>query len=494
MNEDVLNEIKKKVIEEIGERYEGETSEERFMYAVPYKSIPVTMPSTENELPIILNDVVLAVKQKIIDRYGNTTRIFELYGEDAQKIMETQDDGKVKFEREVLDELIQEKIKVIEEAGYEAAAAGTLTKDGLIESYFELLNKKLVVLNKEQKERLERSDDRERTLSDIADKNLDAEEDKKPEEQEQNQNNPEQNEKSEEQENRKIEAETGIDSIHKKVRMNDSIFKENTKADNVDAVLTHSGKLEFVKEENGKYERANEFGEGTSQTGRAVIARNDNKQMDTKNTYGEVSAKNADTKYSAVYDQYGGIQVIEKIESHGGHIEENERYVAREARSDNTNLDDRNLEGDNNKDNITAETFKRHSTNRNASYYGSTNGKGGVSEIAENIRKHGEPIDFTMEGFSADASLRINEALDMVHDELEDRGLDLDNNEEQKLQNKLKGYLGNNEHVFCKEEAEQYANEIQMEKNNKENNKEDKDKDSDSEGRSRLEEAMQRRR
>lgn len=487
MNKEILNQIKEKVIEEINNKHESEESVEKFMYVLPYKSIPVTMPSTESELPIILNDVALAVKQKELD--GDIIRIFELYDIDAKKIMETYDDGKVEFNKEILEDLIQQKVDAITQAGYEAAGVtvkddGTL--DSSIESYFELIEKRLVVLNKEQKERLEKSNDRAATLSDIANENLDAEEDKSD------------NEKNgEEQQNKKIEEEAGIDSIHKKVKMKDNIFEQNTKAHDVEAVLTHSGKLEFVKNKNGKYEKAEEFSEGTDETDRLAIARKDDKKMDVKNTYGKVKAKNSDTTYSVMYDQYGGIQVAESIETANGKgigaVSGNK--VSREVRSNNTNYTDINFEGDDSKNNITAETFKRHSTNRNASYYGDTNGNGGVAEITENIKKHGEPIDFTMEGFSADASLRINEAINMVEDELEDRGIAINDEEEKKLQERLKGYLGNSSHVFCKEEAEQYANEIQQNRNNKdkEENEDKDDKENKDQGRSRLEEAMQRR-
>lgn len=483
MNKEMLNQIKEKVIEEINHRYEKEESTEKFMYVLPYKSIPVTMPSMETELPIILNDVVLAVKQK--QKEEAIIRIFELYNKDGQKIMESQDDGRVKFDREIMDDILKERIKAIEEAGYEAAAANTLDADGLIESYFELLNKKLVVLNKEQKERLEHAEDRDQTLSDIADQNLDAEEDK-----EKNQDEKE----NEELENKKIEQQAGIDSIHKKVRMRDNIFKQNTKADDVEAVLTHSGKLEFVKKENGEYKRSDKFEQGTAETDRLTIARKDDKPMEVKNTYGKVKSKNSDTSYSAIYDTYGGIQITENRETANGRGYGAVRgdVIAREAQSDNTNYEDINFEGDDNKNNITAETFKTHSTNRNASYYGDANGNGGIAEIAENIKKHGEPIDFTMEGFSANASLRINEALDMVHKELCKRNITLEDDEEKKLQEKLKGYLGNSEHAFCPEEAKQYANEIQVERNNKSKNEDEKEQDED-QGRSRLEEAMERR-
>ena len=488
MNKEILNQVKEKVIEEINKRYEAEESVENFMYVVPYKSIPVTMPSAETELPIILKDVVLAVKQK--EQEGNVIRLFELYDIDANKLMETHDDGKVEFEKEILDDLIQQKVNTIVQAGYEAAGV-TINKDqtlnSSIESYFELIEKRLVVLNKEQKERLEKSEDRNATLSDIANENLDAEEDKDDKEKE---------EKSEDRQNKKIEQEAGIDSIHKKVKMNDNIFEQNTKADDdVEAVLTHSGKLEFVeKNEKGVYQRSEAFKEGTAETDRIAYATKDNAPLKVKNTYGKVKAKNADTSYAAMYDQYGGIQVAEIRETSNGkgYGAVSGDKIAREAQSDNTNYEDINFEGDNNKDNITAETFKTHSTNRNASYYGDSNGNGGLAEIAENIKKHGEPIDFTMEGFSADASLRINEALNMVQDELKKRKMSLNNDEEERLQEALKSYLGNSSHVFRKEEAEQYVNEIQQNRNNKED-KENEDKQNDDKGRSRLEEAMERR-
>ena len=108
-------------------------------------------------------------------------------------------------------------------------------------------------------------------------------------------------------------------------------------------------------------------------------------------------------------------------------------------------------------------------------------------EVGDTIKKHGHEVDFTMEGLSADESLRINEALEMINEKLKERGVSLNSIEEQNLKESVKAYIGNSENVFCEETAIEYANDIEQAQKNRENiEKQDG-------GRSRLEEARAKR-
>ena len=97
--------------------------------------------------------------------------------------------------------------------------------------------------------------------------------------------------------------------------------------------------------------------------------------------------------------------------------------------------------------------------------------------MAETMKKHGHEKDFSMETFAADDNLRVAYAMDLIEKELKDRGMSLDSEEKEKLEEKLERYIGNSEKIFCEDEAVQYANEIQIERNNKEHNENDNKKD-----------------
>ena len=190
-------------------------------------------------------------------------------------------------------------------------------------------------------------------------------------------------------------------------------------------------------------------------------------------------------RYTLELGQYGEIKLVEQIKVRSGVMEDSDRYVSREVATDNTNFYERNLEGNDNSENITIRTFRqRNGTNRDQNDMGYSNGKGGTSEIGTTLKKHGDSPDMTMESFAADSNQRVNEAMRMVDEELDKRGVDLDSSEKEKLQKRITAYVGNSEHVFCEEDAISYANEIQIEQRNRQ----DKDKEQEDGGRSRLDE------
>ena len=110
---DILEEIKKKVNNDIVNKYGKERASERYLYSIPYKAIPITSPQRSNELPIILDDVILVVKEKIINQYSDTIKSFDLYNKDCQKIAEADQGELIKFDREIMDDLIKDKIKIM---------------------------------------------------------------------------------------------------------------------------------------------------------------------------------------------------------------------------------------------------------------------------------------------------------------------------------------------------------------------------------------------
>lgn len=473
---DILEEIKKKVNNEIVNKYGKERASERYLYSIPYKAIPITSPQRSNELPIILDDVILVVKEKIINQYSDTIKSFDLYNKDCQKIAEADQGELIKFDREIMDDLIKDKIKIIEEAGYEAAGVDEKSR---IESYFEILGRKLVVMNEKQKERLDNSNNRRLDLSKISKENIDPEEDN-------DKDKDLDNKMVDEQARNQLKENLDIDVL-KITKIRDNTFFENNpdiKTRNAYAVLTRNGQLVIVGENDGKFEKVDGFENSTDVSGRTIIARNDESKFDEKNTYGSIdSTRNKDYRYTLELGDYGEIKLIEQRRLHNGHMEEKDKFISREIETNNTSIKDLNLEGNNNVENITRRTFDARSANSDSKYYG----KGGISEDAKAIKKHGHAVDFTMEGLAADESLRINEALEMINEELKKRGVSLNSREEQNLKESVKAYIGDSENVFCEKTAIEYANDIeQTQKNREKIEKQDG-------GRSRLEEAKSKR-
>lgn len=480
-----VDNVNRAVNKEINKENSNRGSKEELLYSIPYKTMPITAPSNSNELPIILKDVILAVKEKVTD--GKSIKTFSLYTDDGKNLAESHDDGRMIFDKEIIEELIKSQIKQIREAGYEPAG---IDEDGKLETIFEMLGRQIVVMNKEQKDKLDRSNDRRRALREISSDNMDPEvEDKdeiKP-------NTPE----NENLIMNQMAKDLDIDA-HKiaKISEQDDVFWENNpdiKSRNAYAVLTHSGELRIVGENNGKFEQVEGFKNSSDVAGRTTIARNDKKSLEneTKNTYGSLeSTRNKDYRYTLENGKYGEIKLVEQRRLHSGHIEESQKYVSREVETNNTDFSDRDLEEKNGRD-ITRRTFRANSTNRDSAYYGKMNGKGGISEVGDAMKKHNDEKDYTMESLASNENQRVAEAIRMIHEELEKRGIELTTKEDEKIQNKVTAYIGNTENTFCEEDAIQYANEIQIDRKAKEN--EDKVQKGDDEDLSRLDQIAQSR-
>ena len=157
MSENMKDKIVETIQAEFSNRYGTGKRKEVVTSMKDYKSLPITTASNENEVGFVLQDVVLVSKLKELPN-GEVVPVYELFGENGAKILETQDDGLMKFDREIFDDLIKDKIKAIEESGYEVAS---IDMDGKIDSFFEMINGKVIAINREQKERLDRGSNKE---------------------------------------------------------------------------------------------------------------------------------------------------------------------------------------------------------------------------------------------------------------------------------------------------------------------------------------------
>lgn len=476
-------ELSKNIRAELGQDTNEIRNNEHLLYAVPYNSLPITSPKSESEEAITLENIILAVKERIVDEYGSAARIFELYTEDGEKIGGTDEDGRMIYDKEIMDELIKDKIKIIRESGKEPAGLDSLNR---VESVFEMIGRRLVVMNEEEKERLDTSEDKRLCLAELTN-----EHDKK-EMKEQADQSIDYDLKNVEQENMAINQmsqDLSID-VHKITQINphDGAFWENNpdiKTRAAYAVLTTDGKLQIVGSNNGKFEPVDGFSNPSNESGRTTVIKNDedNLQDNVRNTYGALySNRNPNMRYTLEYGQYGEIKLVEQIRLGSGAMEQSDKYVSREVANSNTNFMEQNLEGNDSSDNITIRTFRQYKgTNRDAKVYGNSNGRGGVSEIGH-VMKNDKHRDYTMQHFSANEDSRVVKAFEEISDELNSRNISLDPDDEKTLTQMLRNYLKNNDKIICREEVIDYANEMQLRKQTQERGAQSQDVDDQDQG------------
>ena len=485
---EVLKQVKQQAIEKIRQ---SEVRNETLLYAVPYKEMPISVPKKSNEVPLILKDVIVVVKEMLIDRYGNTNRIDEMYDKNANLIGATDGNHKMelkredleKLDKEIFDDLIKQQIKAIEDAGMEVAGNDSLSSQGKIETYFEMVGRRLVILNEEQEQAFERSREHgegEQYLQDESRKNITPTEDEKA------LKNVEQ-----EQARARLEQDLNVE-ISKATLIDDDLFFQNNpdiKSSYAYAVLTKTGEIQIVAEQDGKYRPVDGFKEATAEAGRADIIRNDEAEIETKNTYGAIeSTKNADYRYALELGQYGEIKLLEQRRYHGATIEESDKWLTREVQTENTNFLDRNLEG-NKRENIARNTFDAQSNNKDANSLGNSDNSGGISDktkkINEHMTAHGDG-DLTFEQLAASVEQRVNDALPKIENKLKEKGVEISDEEETEIKNDVQEKIEKNNVVFCDEVIEEYCDNFIEEKAKKEP---EEDKDNKSLGREILDEA-----
>lgn len=481
--------IEQTVIQEQAERYgEGEIRE-HILDMQDYKSLPITTASNPGEVGLVLEDVILLRKIKTLANKEKIS-VYELFGENGVKILETQDDGLMKFDKEIFEELIKDKIKAIQAAGYDVAG---IDVDGNLDSFFEMINGKVIAINREQKERLDKGSDKEALRESIdgetADPEIETSEDR-VDEQEQMQKM-----QTEQQAQEQVSKELGVD-VHQITKVDDPIFRMNnpqTRGQDLYVVLTHNDEVKFVNMEDGVPKEAEGFKNSGKASGRTTKIVHDQDMLNDNevNTYGEIYPTGHDNmRYTIEKGQYGEIKLVEQIRYDGNKMSETDKWISREVESSNTNYLDINREGAENSDNITARTFNQASQNTDANKYGHSNNKGGLSEVGDTMKD--KPNDTNLESLASDTNNRIDAARKMVDDNMKN-GASLDPDTEAFINKKITDMIDANI-VIDNDSAQQIANEailFQRAQQNADNNKkqEEQDGNEQSNDRDRLSEA-----
>ncbi len=145
-------------------------------------------------------------------------------------------------------------------------------------------------------------------------------------------------------------------------------------------------------------------------------------------------------------------------------MEESDKYISREVQTDNTNFADRNLEGNENAKNVTARTFQQSRGYKEGKYYGNVENVGGISDIGKELKEHGDSVDFTMEATATDIGQRVDNAMELIKNEMEERSQEISSDEEEKIRNDLEEKLDKPDSIFCPEDAKEYCDEYIKEK------------------------------
>lgn len=91
----------------LNEMNENDVLNERLLYSIPYKEFYLTQPSKNNEVALKLENVIMVAKEKIINQYKETIRVFELYDENLQKIGTGEQGEKFIADKEILSSIIE---------------------------------------------------------------------------------------------------------------------------------------------------------------------------------------------------------------------------------------------------------------------------------------------------------------------------------------------------------------------------------------------------
>ena len=480
----------------LNEMNENDVLNERLLYSIPYREFYLTQPSKNNDVALKLENVIMVVKEKIINQYKETIRVFELYDENLQKIGTGEQGEKFIADKEILSSIIETQQRALDklEGNYKIANIDTMDNEGRIESYFEMVNRKLVVMNEKQKEKYDRlKDNYERNIFDANYDKKVNEKGKLDKEVRDNIENNNINNKEDAETMKQIgEQDLGFE-IYKIVPIEDDLFYDNnSQIDRYRAflVVDREMKPQIVAMKNGKLEKANGFDEATKRTGEAAIMRNDDKNLEQNHTYGEIRRNNngADSfVYSIEIGTYGDPKLLEKRPNRGSKFEQRNEYLVREVQTSNTDYEDINREG-NTRKNITRQIFSERPGYNDDSHPDniSEQNKNIVSDMANN-----KESDFTPEDLAESKTIRLDNALKKVKEELNEQGIKYDSSDMEKIKNDVEQDIEKDEDIFCDEKVEQYVkNFIEYKKDQKQEQETPKDKED--EGRNRLEEILQK--
>lgn len=447
---------------------------ERYLYTLPYDQFYLTNSDNTDEVGFAKQDIYVAVKQ-LQDSEGKIKRLFELYDNDMNKFAETGEDGRLRYDKEITDELVKMKQllqKQNEEQGTNFEIAG-LDKNGELEAYMQMMNHEIVSLTAEQKKEIEKQEkgSKDRGLDNQVDEQAKDAMDEK------------------EQKTQEVAKDLGIDpqDIYQISQIKDDSFLRSegiTNGNELCAIKTRDGMLKMVsKNAEGKFEESPDFRNSSNEMGRTTYATNEHNNLQETNTYGAIYfANDANKRLSARIGQYGELEVIkqERVTSNpeGKTMSNDETWSPGVlVQSDNTATSDLDLGG-------------RYSTNK-VVFNKIDRDNNRMNEESATIREHrGENL--TVEDIANDSTRGIA-TFERVKVELNKRGIKLNSQEKKELQQKFeqKGV------TFCKDEVETFCDKYEKYKENKKNKKnkeqQENDPEQDTEERTLAGDAIKRR-
>jgi len=447
---------------------------ERYLYTLPYDQFYLTNSDNTDEVGFAKQDIYVAVKQ-LQDSEGKIKRLFELYDNDMNKFAETGEDGRLRYDKEITDELVKMKQllqKQNEEQGTNFEIAG-LDKNGELEAYMQMMNHEIVSLTAEQKKEIEKNKKgpKDRGLDNKVDEKAKEAIDEK------------------EQKTQEVAKDLGIDpqDIYQISQIKDDSFLRSegiTNGNELCAIKTRDGMLKMVsKNSEGKFEESPDFRNSSNEMGHTTYATNEHNNLQETNTYGAIYfANDANKRLSARMGQYGELEVIkqERVTSNpeGKTMSNDETWSPGVlVQSDNTATSDLDLGG-------------RYSTNK-VVFNKIDRDNNRMNEESATIREHrGENL--TVEDIANDSTRGIA-TFERVKVELNKRGIKLNSQEKKELQQKFeqKGV------TFCKDEVETFCDKYEKYKENKKNKKnkeqQENDPEQDTEERTLAGDAIKRR-
>lgn len=443
---------------------------ERYLYVLPYKEFYLTNSDKTDEVGFAKKDIFIVVKQ-LEESEGKIKRAFELYDNDTNKFAETDENGRIKYEKEITDELIKMKQllqKQNEEQGTNFKIAG-LDKDGELEAYMQMMNREIISVTAEQKKQLERKGKKEDKagLENKIDENAKDSMEQK------------------EQQTQEIAEDLGIDpqDIYQMTQIKDDTFLKSEGIENgkdLCAVKTRDGSLKVVsKNAEGKFEESPDFKNGSNEVGRTTYATNDHNNMKETNTYGTIYfANDPNKRLSARMGTYGEIELIrqERVTSNtrGTTMSDYETWSPGVAiQTDNTAIGDMDLDGEYSATKVVFNKKDRDNIRMN--------------EESATIREHGGGNLKSKD--IANDSVRGIAAFERVLVELNNRGVNLTSDEKEELQQKFedKGI------TFCDKDAKAFCNRYEKYKENKDKEIEPNPQQKDEEEKDKKQEETEER-
>lgn len=470
--------------------------DEILLYTIPYDNFYLTQPKSSNEVAAELKNVILVAKEKIADRYGSVKRVFELYSSEMKKVGVGEQGERFVSDKEILESLLQAQQRQLDElqSGLKVAGIDSMDNQGRIESYFELVNRKLIVMNEEQKEKYDRlKGDYERSITGASyDAKIGAKKefDEKQEE-EINKDNINNKENA-----AAVKAMASNDlgfEVDKITPIEDDLFYDNNpqvERGRAFLVMDTKRRPQIVRFQGGKMEKATGFTESIAQTGEADVLRNDDQSIETKHTYGQISKTNNGSdslSYSIELGDFGEPKLLEQRPNKGAKVEQRDKYLVREVQTNNTDYMDVNREG-NTINNVTRETFREYG-------YTDDSHPDSIGEKKKKISRDQDmnddkESDFTPEDLADNVELRLDNAIEKIKAELKEYGIELTSDEEKAIKDDIRATLEDTDIIYCDDVVEKYCEEYVTKRKQEE---QEKKQDSQDVGRNRLEEAMNRR-